>query len=166
MKDFSWLPPLIKLSDCSGDTLYYIEVIYKHFVDNVVNSKGIQIFTKTIGVSSKLEKDGKHERFWHVITDPHNPSTSAIKYTRAEKITWIRPVLENYKRTEVLVYSRKKKGKNRLCLFIPDRSYIVVLEERKTAYNFITAYHIDYSYKLNEYLREYDKYGPKTKTAP
>lgn len=166
MKDFSWLPPIIKLSEYSGDTILYLNVIYNKFVDSVVNSSGVFVFKRSIKVSNKLENDGKHERFWHVITDPHNPSINAIKYARAERIPWIRAILENHLRTEVLVYERIKNKKNRLHLFIPEHNYIVVIQEGRTSYYFITAFYIDYTYKLKEYEREYSKYGPKIKTAP
>jgi hypothetical protein len=91
---------------------------------------------------------------------------SDIKTARAEKLTWIKAVVENVHRDEVLAYDRKKNGDTRLHLFIPEHSYIVILTESKRAYYFVTAYHIDYSYKRLEYEKEYRRYGPKTKTAP
>jgi len=165
MKDFSWLPPLVTLTAHSGDVIFYTETIYTHFQNDLVNSS-VTIFGKPVKVSSKLEADNRHERFWHTITDPHNPQVSDIKEKRAERICWIKAVLDNWLRPEVLIYERMKSKDKKLYLFIPEQNYMVVLTEEKKAYYFNTAFHIDYTYKLEEYEREYKKYGPKTKTAP
>lgn len=165
MKDFSWLPSLITLDDHHRDVLFYTETLYAAFVADLVSSPS-QLFGKPVYVSSKLETDGKHERFWHVITDPHNPSVSDIKHSRAERIPWIKAIIDNANRAEVLAYERVKDGQLKLHLFIPEHNYIVIFVDGGKAYYFVTAFHIAYTYKLNEYNREYAKYGPKTKTAP
>ncbi len=165
MKDFSWLPPLITLGEHSGDVIYYTDTLYQRFLDDIVNQNNV-LFGKPVVVSQKLELDGRHERFWHVITDPHNPSVSDIKYSRAERISWIKSIIDNHQKSEVLVYDRIRDGEKRVHLFIPEHSYIVILGEKGSSFYFVTAFHISYTYKLNEYLREYKKFGARTKTAP
>jgi len=165
MKDFSWLPPLITLSAHSGDLIFYMETLYQTFLTDLVMQSNT-LFGKPVYVSKKLDVDGRHERFWHIITDPHNPSTSDIKYPRAERVSWIKPMIDNHHRPEVLVYERMKDRELKLHLFIPEQDFIVILVDRGNAYYFVTAFHIPYTYKLEEYRREYKKYGPKTKTAP
>lgn len=166
MNDFAWLPPLMNLSDHGGDVIFYLEATYARFRSDLVGNSSLELFGKPVIVSKELDYDGRHERFWHTITDPHNPTVSDIKFLRAERISWIRSIIENINSSKVLVYERKKKGDVRLHLLLPEKYYIVILTERKNAYYYTTAYHIDYTYKLNEYIREYKKYGPKTKTAP
>lgn len=159
MANFSWLPPTIQLSDCSGDMIHYTEKLYLSFTNDLVNNPNLFLFKKPVKVSSKLDKDNRHERFWHTITDPHNPSMSDIKHNRAERIPWIKEIINNVSKDGILTYQRKKNGEERLHLFAPEINYIIILSEKKNAYYFITAYYIDYTYKLNEYIAEYKKYG-------
>jgi hypothetical protein len=165
MDDTSWLPKLVTLVDCSGDNTYYVDTLYQIFLNELVNGK-VTLFGKPVLVPSELDKDCRHERFWHTITDPHNPSVSDIKPARAERVPWIKATIMNVLNDEVLVYERKKGKDNRLHLFIPKHKYIIILTERKRAYYFTTAFYIEYTYKLKDYQKEYERYGPKTKTAP
>lgn len=165
MDESSWLPKLIRMADYNGDSIYYVDTLYKFFLDELVNGE-LKLFNKPVIVPSELDKDGRHERFWHTITDPHNPSVSDIKHTRSERILWIKATITNVYKDEVLVYERRKGKDNRLHLFIPKHKYIVILTERKKAYYFTTAFFIEYTYKVKDYQREYERFGPKTKTAP
>jgi hypothetical protein len=158
MATFTWLPPLVRIVDCSGDLVFYTEKLYTQFKDDLVSNSALMLFGKQVKVSSKLDSDNRHERFWHTITDPHNPSMSDIKHSRAEKIPWIKAVIDNVDQDGVFVYKRVKNGDIRVHLFVPEKSFIVILSEKKNAFYFITAYHIDYTYKINEYQKEYEKY--------
>ena len=160
MKDFSWLPPLITLGDHSGDTIYYTDTLYQTFLTQLVQQT-CTLLGKPLLVSSKLEADGRHERFWHIITDPHNPAVSDIKHPRAERMAWIKAIIDNHQRPEVLIYDRIKDGEKKVHLFIPEHSYIVILVERDTAFYLVTAFYIEYTYKLNDYRKEYQRYGPR-----
>jgi hypothetical protein len=162
--DFSWLPPIFTLQSCSGDQLHFIEQASNIFQTEIVNG-GLTLFGKPVYVFSETEADGKHKTFWHIITDPHNPVLTNVKYERAERLPWIKPIIENYLKDEVLIYERYKNGAKRVHLFVPDKQYMIVLEETKKCFYITTAFYIDYSYKVDDYKREYKKYGPKTKTA-
>ncbi len=153
----SWLPTLFTLSSCSGDIIYYTDKLYEIFLNDLVNGN-LTLSNKKIIISSKLENDGRHERFWHTITDPHNPSISDIKLERAEKLPWIKPIIINVPKTEILIYERTKNNEKRLYLLLPNSNYIVVLSVKKQSYYYVTAFHIDYSYKIAEYKKEYEKY--------
>lgn len=165
MTDISWLPKLVRLIDYSGDNTYYLDTLYKIFIDDLVNGK-LSLFGKPVLIPKELDTDGRHERFWHTITDPHNPAIPDIKPTRAERIPWIKAIITNIQRDDILVYERMKKGDIRLHLFVPSQNYIVIFTERKKAYYYVTAFYIEYTYKLEDYQREYEKYKAKTKTAP
>ena len=134
MADFSWLPPLIKLSDCSGDTIYYVDQLYKKFKDDLVSQTNLALFGKAVRVSPKLDVDNRHERFWHTITDPHNPSTSDIKPFRAERISWIKALIENVGKDGICVYDRVKDRETRLHIFGPELNYLIIFTETKKAY--------------------------------
>jgi hypothetical protein len=158
MATFPWLPPLIQFADFSGDIVFYTEKLYTQFKNDLVNNSSLLLFGKQVKVSSELDSDNRHERFWHTITDPHNPAMTDIKHTRAEKIPWIKAVIDNVDKDGILVYKRVKNGDIRVHLFVPEKRFIVILTEKRNAFYFITAYHIDYTYKLNEYQKEYEKY--------
>jgi hypothetical protein len=160
-----WLPNKIRLSDYSGDLNLYIEDLYKVFLSDFFD-RPVFLCGKPVYVSSAKEDDGKLERFWHVITDPHSTYPGDIKFERSERLSWIRSVIENMESDQVLFYERFKNKESRVYLFLPGQRFIVVLSESKKAYYLVTAFYIEYSYKVQDYLREYKTFGPKTKTAP
>ena len=154
------------MDEYSGDRIAYTEALYSIFLADIVNNDTLTLFGKQVRISSKLDHDNRHERFWHIITDPHNPSMHDIRCTRAERMPWIRATIDNANDNDVLIYERIKNRQNKTYLFLPSEQYIVILTERKNTYYINTAFYIDYTYKLDEYRREYTKFGPKTKTAP
>lgn len=162
MKDFTWLPPLIRLGDHSGDMVFYMDTLYQRFFADLVQ-QNCTLLGKPVYISRKLESDGKHERFWHVITDPHSPRVQDIHHSRAEKIPWIKAVIDNFDRPEVLAYEIKKGRDLKLYLFIPEQQFMLILADIGSEYHFVTAYHVPYTYMLDQYKREYKKHGPKPK---
>ncbi|KKS30637.1 MAG: Phage P1-like protein [Parcubacteria group bacterium GW2011_GWA2_43_11] len=162
MKDFTWLPPLITLGAHNGDVIFYMDTLYQAFLNDLVNLN-CTLLGKPVYVSRKLEVDGRYERFWHIITDPHSPRTQDIQHLRAEKIPWIKAVIDNFARPEVLAYEIKKDRDLKLYLYIPEQEFMVILVDKGKEYHFVTAYHIRYSYMLRQYDREYRQYGPKIK---
>jgi hypothetical protein len=162
MKDFTWLPPLITLGAHNGDTIFYMDTLYQTFLGDLVQQNNT-LLGKPVYVPRKLEADGKHERFWHVITDPHSPRVQDVQHARAEKIPWIKSVIDNFQRPEVLAYEIKKGRDLKLYLYIPEQQFMLILVDRGNEYFFVTAYHIPYTYMINQYNREYKKYGPKSK---
>jgi hypothetical protein len=165
MTDFSWLPAPMSFSAFSGDKLWYTEQLYEKFLQDLVTAP-LVFKALPVLVSKQKEADGRLKQFWHVITDPHSHDMSDIKLLRAEKIVWIKPCIEHASDENVLVYEREKWGEVRTHILIPDREFIVILTKKKDVYYFVTAYHIDYTYTLKAYIKEYERYGSKTKTAP
>lgn len=162
MKDFSWLPPLITLGEHSGDVLYYTDTLYQTFLTDLVQQTNT-LFGKPVFISRKLELDGRHACFWHIITDPHSPRVSDIKHSRAERVSWVKAIIDNVSRDEVLAYERVKENQLKLYLYIPEMEYMVVLADRGVEYHLVTAFHIPFTYMIGQYNREYKQYGPKAK---
>ena len=128
-------------------------------MNDFFSGKKLEFLNKPVKVADKIIAfDNRNERFWHIITDPHVPDYTNIKEKRAERLCWIRPIIENHNNDEFLVYKRIKKNETYFHLFIPSCEYMIILIGRKKSFYLITAFHIDYSYKINEYLREYEKY--------
>jgi len=155
----NWLPDLITLDDYNRSITEYIEVLHNNFIDDFFSGKKLEMFNKPVKVADKtIDFDGKNERFWHIITDPHNPSYINVKEKRAERLCWIRPIIENCKDDKVLIYRRVKNHENRIFLFIPSYEYMIILTEQKKSFYLVTSFNIEYTYKLKQYQKEYKKY--------
>ena len=87
---------------------------------------------------------------------------------RAERLHWIKYVIENYPCLEkcekcdgVLLYKEYFKGnerRERTKLFFPNAQYIVILEKRKNYYKLISAFYIDRGFEDRNIKKYYNKY--------
>ncbi len=159
MSEILWLPNLILFDDYSRSNTEYVDALHSKFVEDFLSGNKLEILGKPVYVSNKtVDFDGKNERFWHIITDPHKPEYSNLKEKRAERISWIRAIIENHEDDLVLKFKRTKNSETRLHLFVPNCEYMIILTEQKKAYYLVTAFHIEYTYKMRGYQKEYEKY--------
>jgi len=157
--DPAWVPPaLIERSAVRGSALDYIERLYLAFTIDLVDSqptyKG-----KRVGAAPHRQADGKHTIFWHVVTGQHQEfNDRLLDETRAARIRWIRPLIEAADQglCGCWVQERGTAGP-RVQLVTPGLDFVVVLEDRPTYYQLVTAYvvaHGSYRRKITKWLRE------------
>lgn len=79
---------------------------------------------------------------------------------RCERIRWPRPVIEHHDACNVCDYGQCdkpwvwKNGK-KVKIYLPDDRYLVVLEERRDIWLFITAYQVNWSHSAEKIEKEY-----------
>lgn len=115
---------------------------------------------------------GKEEAFYHIICkkdqkkNEFNPTSE-----RCERILWSKYIILNepcrYDCCDGIYVWEEKNPHNRhrqILLYLKEHSYLVILEPRKTYYNFVTGYYVDGSEKRRNLIKKYRDY--KKQNAP
>lgn len=156
MKAPEWLPPLIELPDYDGDWQKYFDAIYESFVADFV--KHVPCFD---GLPVRLKRHpvqkGKEATFWHLISEGKTEEERTPDIRRCERIRWPKQVIENAKDQAIKVWGNKRKGERRICLWLEDCDYLVVLAERNGFYLIWTAYLIKSVHQKRKLKAEYEK---------
>jgi hypothetical protein len=170
MEDLNSL--LIPYSLCKGDYKAYIEMLYEvfteDFIESMPNFKG-----NDVDFTGKRKDDGKEEKFWHVITTglgyrPKGSITNErnIDIKRAERIRWIREIIENYKDPTIKYWIEKQDNQIRHYLWYGDE-FLVVLGQQHAYphYHLVTAFYVNPTKRPNYQMR-CDKCSPKKTMSP
>lgn len=128
-----WLPPIIDFNSyCQWEP--FLDAIYAIFRRDFVFSKP-QFF----GIPMRLKRhpviDGKEATFWHFISEGEVESERTPDISRASRIPWIRPIIENADKfnaqnTKVYWWKTRRRNETRYLLALPDFSHIVVIADR------------------------------------
>jgi len=82
------LPPLIKLADYGNDWETYLEVLYRAYLDEVVNA-GIVFRGLPLRVQFRTMAHGKGFGFWHLISEGNVEEDRTPDLRRCERIRWV-----------------------------------------------------------------------------
>jgi hypothetical protein len=150
MPNPAWLPPILSVD---GDWNETLQELYEVFCDSIKNGNlryGSLLvwWDRTI-----LPGDSYEEGFWHVIqaTD-RSDGYRKLDPRRAEKLTWLSPMIQNCSQAEVSCWVDAEGSKwPRTFLWLEEFDYMVVLEKRKVTFKgqkrdimrLITAYCTD-----------------------
>jgi hypothetical protein len=63
-----WLPPLVLLESCDGDWKRYIEVVYKFFKEDFIDSKP-RFMTRVIQLKRYPLYQNIENTFWHITSE-------------------------------------------------------------------------------------------------
>ncbi|MCX6326445.1 MAG: hypothetical protein NT144_07325 [Bacteroidia bacterium] len=151
---------LITVFDPENDQIklfydYYME----DFVENplLVRGKNVTVFTKNSKIM--LFKDFQ-ESFVHLITrEVKSINQRFYEGIRANRIHWIKPILEAYPNKQILYYKwedERRVLKDHFWLF--DKNFMVVLKEYKPNFQIITAFCVDEDMKLT-FFERYKEYN-------
>ena len=164
MNKCKWLPDIIECSNLSEWKMYE-DKLYELFVETFINNHPT-FNNKPVHVK-KYPLDGNKE---HAFTHLKDVNDRLPDLRRAERITWIKPVIENYPCLEECLNCNKIKyweeiyrNKLRINLFFEDFRYFVVLEDRGNYYLIITAYYIHYDDVLEKKRKKYIQYCKQKK---
>lgn len=150
-----WLPSLAPYN-CELST--YVDRVYDDFVADLAQG-GVHFLGKPVGIERDLE-DGKHRRFWHLITE--NPEGSTGEHARnpsihrCERLRWIAPIISEAPSSRVKVWTDASRGRGRNevrhTAALNDCSYVVHLSERRTYMHLISAYPVESHRRREKFL--------------
>tara|TARA_R110002073_G_scaffold120121_1_gene261927 strand:- start:965 stop:1435 length:471 start_codon:yes stop_codon:yes gene_type:complete len=146
----AWLPDMVPISDYSGNWNDYCEAIYEIFKRDLVSNpplyNGQRLAMKRHPIS-----EGKEATFWHLITKGETEASRIPDMRRCERIAWPKPTIENHHKVKCWI--SKKKGEDRLHIWLENEDYVVVLAIRNGYTLLWTAYVVEHNHvrrKLNK----------------
>lgn len=164
MNTTAWLPPLVLLEGCGGDWSRYVATLYSYFRRDFIDRFPV-LLGKPVGIFRNPIYDGKEETFWHIISENDPAGERFPDMRRCERICWPRAVIENISDAGILVWEKTTfKNETRICLWIEDSDYLVILVKTSTRYLLLTAFPIRERNKAK--IREEYRRAKKGDAAP
>ncbi len=160
-----WLPDLTTFNDSEGKWADYVEVIYELFKNDFIDSQP-QFDGKWVRCRKDPIYDGKFAGFWHSISDGKDEEERIPDFRRCERISWIRPIIENAISRDDTDVWKNQRGSNTNVLIWYDEYLLVVLGERtrrRDGFQYlqlITAYTTEKEHRKRKLRRERDEYEP------
>lgn len=161
----SWLPDLVFLQDYNGDWEAYINAVYENFksdfLDNIIYFRGMRISVKKEPMLQEKEAG-----FWHITSEGEKEEERTPDFRRCERIRWIRAIIENSQEPIVKVWENERNGKKRICLWLEEHKYLVILEKREKYIVLWTAYLVTRKHTEVKLRKEYNEYTTKQQVPP
>lgn len=166
-----WLPKLVLSSDYGNSWPKYEEGLFTEFKKCFISSRPT-FEKKPVGFLSDPKTNNKPKTFWHIITEDldvfHKKEEDRIPvYSRCERISWIRPIIENCGVYEK-IYTWKEPGKRgkklvNSCILadFEEETYLIVLRETKKYFLLWTAYPIKETHHKKKLLSKWSSYHKK-----
>ena len=154
------LPPLVKYENFITDE-DFLNALYEYFKQDFVYDK-----PKYKGIPLRLKRmpirNNREATFYHITTKGDNEEHREIDILRAERIRWIKPIIESNDKC-LLCWSNNRKKEENILIFHEKENFLIILRNRKNGILFWTAYYVDECYK-KKLLKEYRNNSKKLKT--
>jgi len=151
-----WLPPLVCLPDYQNDFTKYLGAVYAYFKEDFIDSK--VLFEKTrISLKRHPQFQNKEYVFWHITSEGDVETERTPDIRRCERIRWIKPIIENASGPAVKQWENNRKGDRRVCLWLEEEDYLVVLALRKDYVLLWTAYMTNFENTRQKLQKEYKR---------
>lgn len=149
-----WLPePISFRNDFGGNWHRYLDSAYQRFTDEFVNSK--PSFRNKIVIHDTKQEKGKDNGFWHVIEQENYELDDRYPHPlRMERITWVRPVIENFSDPLVSVWENDRNNDRNHILWLEGFDYKVILTEHVHVVLLRTAYCTFMKRKRDQEIKE------------
>jgi hypothetical protein len=150
-----WLPAKVLLSDFGGDWARYEEALYAIFCRDF---KGDRMYFRgqPLGLKRHPLLDGKEATFWHFTTEGSIEAQRTPDLRRCERIGWPRAIIERAEDPAVKVWDNDRGGERRVCLWLEDESYLVVLAVRNGYVLPWTAYLVTREHQKRKLQKEFE----------
>jgi hypothetical protein len=162
------LPEIISFHAYEGNWERYLQAIYNHFCKDFIHSKPL-VPNRRVGLKKMPIEKGKEATFWHFVSTGETENDREICFRRCERITWIRPIIENYHASNVRWWvefkSVKSGNKRRICITLHDFSYLVVLDDREEFILPWTAYPIEKEHQRQKLDRRWKEASISSRTG-
>ncbi|MCK9463992.1 MAG: hypothetical protein M0R80_30615 [Proteobacteria bacterium] len=135
-----WLPDLIPFS---GDWSSYVEKIHAAFFGDFFSHR-VQFRGRPVNVRRDPRDQGKEAGFWHAVSEGKDELERTPDLRRCERVRWIRAIIEHPVIQNVCVWEEMRGSDRRIQLALTDFSYLVVLADRRSYVQFITAFCVEH----------------------
>lgn len=163
MNNYVWLPNLVLLEDCGGDWDRYLDAIYSFFKIDFIDNNPV-FRGKRLGLKRYPLSRGKEATFWHLVSEGTVEAEREIDFRRCERIRWPKPIVEHGEEPVIKIWENERRGEKRICLWLEEEEYLVVLAQRNGYLLPWTAFLVTRSHEKNKRRREYENYLKKVST--
>ena len=154
-----FLPPIIDLRGSWEEILERLYAVFcRDFKTGAIYHRGMRII-----YDNRILPDGckKAEGFWHIVSRKDRDSGERlIDYRRAERLPWARPTMESPERNEIRVFDYDHGTKDigvRRYIWLAEYDYVLILQKKKKAMFWITAYYVDSERVRRDLSKRYEK---------
>ena len=154
------LPPLVKYEDFATE-LEFIEALYVYFKQDFIDSK-LNYRGNELRLKRHPLRDDKECTFYHITTDGKDEDNRQLDILRAERLRWIKPIIESSDK-KLKIWENTRRKENNILIFLEQENFLVIIRKRKDYLLFWTAYYVSQSYK-KDLLKEHNEYHKKLKT--
>ncbi len=158
-----WLPEMASISPWEHDTY---ERLYDEF-HNAFIVGTVQLAGKTVGYDSTIV-DEKENGFWHITTKTSEDGDRLPDPRRCEKLVWLKPMIENSDKSEVLVWEEDAgKGSFKIYVWLENYDYVAVIKKNRNGKLYlVTAYAVEYPNVRRKLKSQYNKSKKPNKLTP
>ena len=150
-------PNLVLMSGHNNNFTDYNNAVYSIFKSDFVDSKPIFMGTK-LGLKKYPIVDGKEYTYYHFTHEGDVENNRLPDIRRMERIAFPKVFIEAVMHSDLLMWRKEIKGKNRILIFHENESYLIVLEDRGEYILPWTAYIIKENSRKRRLLAEYTAY--------
>lgn len=151
----NWLPPLVPFGDYGGDWNSYLEAIYAIFQHDFVDNKPI-FQGRRLGLKRHPIVNGREATFWHMIQEGDTEEERTPDFRRCERIRWPKPVIEHDETPCIKIWRNQRGQEVRICLWVDQVNYLVVLADRGDYILPWTAYVVEQPHRQKKLQKEYE----------
>jgi hypothetical protein len=141
---------------CDGDPDSFEKQIYECYLNSFVRGETRWRGYKIVINQDPRDAQGRDWSYRHLTTVGEDPKRK-FDLPRAERLPWIKPILEA-SAPEVVTWAQRRR---RTVVALPDFTYVVILDRlsRGDAALLVTAYPVQRPQKRQEYQDEYGQAG-------
>jgi len=157
MSSPDWLPPLVLFNNYGGNWNAYLDALYEYFKEDFIDSRP-RFEGRELSLKRHPLSQGKEATFWHLISEGANEDNRNPDFRRCERIRWPRPIIDHNEDGVVKVWKNQRHGETRVCLWLEDQNYLMILADRKDYLLPWTAYVVDQPHRRRKLQREFETY--------
>jgi hypothetical protein len=101
---------------------------------------------------------GKEATFWHMIQEGKVEDERIPDFRRCERIRWPKPIIERNSDPLIKVWRNKRGREERVCLWLEQENYLVILADRGEYILPWTAYLVERPHQQRKLQKEYEGY--------
>jgi hypothetical protein len=157
------LPEPLWFSGVWSEWSDFVDDYYAAFTDDFLTPPKPTFQGRPVLVSRYIgpADEGKEAKFWHLITKEHKDGGRDPDPNRAERINWIRWLIENHQHFKTWKYLEvAAKTEYRWYIWAEADNFLVILGERDDGcYNLITSFWVE-TWNKAKLNKKYDKREP------
>lgn len=155
-----WLPELELFSNYGNDWQQYCEALYRLFRQDFIDSATL-FRDQKVGLKRYPASYDKEATFWHLTSEGEVEEDRTPDFRRCERIRWPKSIIENETDEYLKVWTEKRKGEQRIHIWLDADGYLIVLNRRNGYLLLWTAYHVTRERQREKYLKRWERYREK-----